>query len=90
MDSTTIKHFKPDNARTGLTEGGIQGMTVIRGRGFCRPKGYMKVYRGVEYKVQFLPKIRIEIKSHNKKPCKVLNIIQKSAETGEICDRRGY
>ena len=63
-------------------------MTVIEGKGFGRQKGHREVYRRVESAVQFLPKIRIAIKVHGEKHGEVLNIIQKSAETGEIGGRR--
>jgi nitrogen regulatory protein PII len=86
MISAVIKHFKLDDVRKGLTEIGIQGMTVIEVKGFGRQKGHMEVYRGVEYEVQFLPKVKIEVAVSDEKLNEALNVIQESAKTGEIGD----
>jgi nitrogen regulatory protein PII len=59
MVTAIIKHFKLDDVRKALTEIDVQGMTAIEVKGFGRQKGHMEVYRGVEYEVQFLPKIKI-------------------------------
>jgi nitrogen regulatory protein P-II 2 len=83
MITAVIKHFKLDDVRKGLTEIGIQGMTAIEVKGFGRQKGHMEVYRGVEYEVLFLPKVKIEIAVPNEKLDETLNVIQKTARTGE-------
>ena len=61
MIAAVIKHFKLDDVRKALTDIGVQGMTVIEVKGFGRQKGHMEVYRGVEYEVKFLPKIKLEV-----------------------------
>jgi nitrogen regulatory protein P-II 2 len=86
MVTAVIKHFKLDDVRKGLTDIGVQGMTVTEVKGFGRQKGHMEVYRGVEYEVKFLPKVKIEIAVPNEKLDDVLNVVQKHAKTGEIGD----
>ena len=86
MVSSVIKHFKLDDVRKALTDIGVQGMTVIEVKGFGRQKGHMEVYRGVEYEVMFLPKVKIEIAVPDEKLDTVINTIQESAKTGEIAD----
>ena len=86
MVSAIIKHFKLDEVRDALNKIGVQGMTVIEVKGFGRQKGHMEVYRGVEYEVKFLPKVKIEIAVSDDKLDEVLNVVQKSAQTGEIGD----
>jgi nitrogen regulatory protein PII len=81
-----IKHFKLDEVRDSLNKLGIQGMTVTEVKGFGRQKGHMEVYRGVEYEVKFLPKVKIEVAVSDDKLEDVLNSIQESAKTGEIGD----
>ncbi len=86
MVTAIIKHFRLDAVRKALTGIGIEGMTVIEVKGFGRQKGHMEVYRGVEYEVRFLPKVKIEIGITDEKLEEVLQVIQKSAHTGEIGD----
>ena len=86
MVSAVIKHFKLDDVRKGLTEIGVQGMTAIEVKGFGRQKGHMEVYRGVEYEVVFLPKVKIEVAVTDEKLDDVMNVIQEKAKTGEIGD----
>jgi len=86
MIAAVIKHFKLDDVRKSLTEIGVHGMTAIEVKGFGRQKGHMEVYRGVEYEVQFLPKIKIEVAVPDDKLDEVLNTIESSAKTGEIGD----
>jgi nitrogen regulatory protein P-II 1 len=81
-----IKHFKLDEVRDALHKIGIQGMTVTEVKGFGRQKGHLEVYRGVEYEVKFLPKIKIEIAIPAEKQDEVLKVIQENAKTGEIGD----
>jgi nitrogen regulatory protein P-II 1 len=81
-----IKHFKLDDVRKALTDIGVEGMTVIEVKGFGRQKGHMEVYRGVEYEVTFLPKIKIDIVLSDDKLEEALKAIQDSAKTGEIGD----
>ena len=86
MVSAIIKHFKLDEVRDALNKIGVQGMTAIEVKGFGRQKGHMEVYRGVEYEVKFLPKVKIEIAVPENKLDEVLNVVQKNAQTGEIGD----
>lgn len=86
MVTAVIKHFKLDDIRKALTTLGVQGMTAIEVKGFGRQKGHMEVYRGVEYEVQFLPKVKIEIVVPDDKVDMVVDKIIESAKTGEIGD----
>ncbi len=81
-----IKHFKLDEVRKALTDVGVQGMTVTEVKGFGRQKGHLEVYRGVEYEVKFLPKVKIEVAVTEEKLDEVVNAIQENAKTGEIGD----
>lgn len=86
MVSAIIKHFKLDEVRDALNKIGVQGMTAIEVKGFGRQKGHMEVYRGVEYEVKFLPKVKIEVAVPGDKLDDVIGAIQKNANTGEIGD----
>ena len=81
-----IKTSKVDEVQTALSKIGIEGMTVTEVRGFGRQKGHKEVYRGSEYTVKYLPKIKIEIVVDKKIEEKVIKTIQSSANTGEIGD----
>jgi nitrogen regulatory protein P-II 2 len=86
MVTAVIKHFKLDDVRTALTEIGIQGMTTVEVKGFGRQKGHMEVYRGAEYEVKFLPKVKVEVAVPTEKLDETVNAIQTAAKTGEIGD----
>ena len=86
MIAAVIKHFKLDDVRKALTDIEVQGMTVIEVKGFGRQKGHMEVYRGVEYEVKFLPKIKLEVAVSDDMADKVINTIAEAAKTGEIGD----
>jgi len=86
MVVAVIKHFKLDDVRKALTAIGVKGMTVVEVKGFGRQKGHMEVYRGVEYEVQFLPKIKIEIAVPDESLDETINTIIEAANTGEIGD----
>ena len=81
-----IKHFKLDDVRKALTDIGLLGMTVIEVKGFGRQKGHMEVYRGVEYEVLFLPKIKIDVVMPEEKLEEALKAIRDAANTGKIGD----
>jgi nitrogen regulatory protein PII len=81
-----IKHTQLDAVRKALLDIGVQGMTVTEVKGFGRQKGFTEVYRGVEYEVRFLPKIKIELAVPEEKLDAVLAAIQGAAKTGEIGD----
>ncbi len=81
-----IKPFKLDEMRDALTSLGIQGLTVSEVKGFGRQKGQTEIYRGAEYAVNFLPKIKIEVGVTDQLVEKVVEAIQKAANTGKIGD----
>lgn len=81
-----IRHFKLEDVKNGLSEAGIQGMTVSEVRGFGRQKGHKETYRGAEYTVDFLPKVKIEVVVADDLVEKVVEIITNSARTGQIGD----
>ena len=81
-----IKPFKLDEVKEALHEIGIQGMTVTEVKGFGRQKGHTELYRGAEYVVDFLPKIRIEIAVSDDQAEKVVEAIVSAANTGRIGD----
>ena len=81
-----IKPFKLDDVRDALSEIGVQGMTVIEAKGFGRQKGHTESYRGAEYVVDFLPKIKIEIAIGDEMKESVVEAIAKVTQTGKIGD----
>ena len=81
-----IKPFKLDEVKDALNEIGIQGMTVTEVKGFGRQKGHTELYRGAEYVVDFIPKIKIEVVTSDALATKVVDAIEKSAKTGKIGD----
>ena len=81
-----IKPFKLDAVREALAEVGVQGMTVTEVRGFGRQKGHTELYRGAEYTVDLLPKIKLELALAEDQVDKAVEAIQKSAKTGQIGD----
>ena len=84
--SAVIKPFKLDDVREGLSEIGVQGMTVTEIKGFGRQKGHTELYRGSEYVVDFLPKIKIEVAINDDMLAAVIESISKSANTNKIGD----
>jgi nitrogen regulatory protein P-II 1 len=81
-----IKPFKLDEVKTALTKMGIQGMTVSEVKGFGRQKGHTEVYRGAEYKIDFLPKSKIELIVIDELVNQVIETIERTAKTGKIGD----
>jgi len=81
-----IKPFKLDEVKEALSEVGIQGMTVSEVKGFGRQKGHTELYRGAEYVVDFLPKIKMEIIVKDELAQRVIDTIQNAAKTGRIGD----
>jgi nitrogen regulatory protein P-II 1 len=81
-----IKPFKLDDVKNSLTEIGVQGITISEVKGFGRQKGHTELYRGAEYTIDFLPKVKIEIVVPDEKCEKVVEIIQGAAKTGRIGD----
>jgi nitrogen regulatory protein P-II 1 len=85
-----IKPFKLDEVKVGLAEVGIEGMTVTEVKGFGRQKGHTEVYRGSEYTVDFLPKVKIEIAVADDVATKAVAAIVKAAKTGKIGDGKVF
>ena len=85
-----IRHFKLDDVKQALTEHGIAGMTVTEVRGFGRQKGHTEMYRGTEYEVDFVPKIKIEVVVANDRLQTVLDTILTSAQTGQVGDGKMF
>jgi nitrogen regulatory protein P-II 2 len=81
-----IKPFKLDEVRDALTSIGVQGLTVTEVKGYGRQKGHTEIYRGAEYAVSFLPKIKIEVAVDTKQVDKVIAAITGAAKTGQIGD----
>ena len=81
-----IKPFKLDEVREALSAIGVQGITVTEVKGFGRQKGHTELYRGAEYVVDFLPKIKLEAAIQADQLDRVLEVIEKSAQTGKIGD----
>tara|TARA_R110002072_G_scaffold269868_3_gene429473 strand:- start:12133 stop:12471 length:339 start_codon:yes stop_codon:yes gene_type:complete len=81
-----IKPFKLDDAREALSEIGVQGITVTEVKGFGRQKGHTELYRGAEYVVDFLPKVKIEVAIGDDLLDQTLDAITKAANTGKIGD----
>jgi nitrogen regulatory protein P-II 2 len=86
MITAIIKPFKLDDVRQSLTALGVQGMTVTEVKGFGRQKGQTEIYRGAEYTVQFLPKVKIEVVVPSDMTERVVETIQSSARTEKIGD----
>ena len=84
--TAVIKPFKLEEVRSALTDLGLQGMTVTEVKGYGRQKGHTEIYRGAEYAVSFLPKIKIEVVVPAAQVDKAIAAIQRSAKTGQIGD----
>ena len=84
--TAVVKPFKLDDVRQALADLGVQGITVSEAKGFGRQKGHTELYRGAEYIVDFLPKIKLEIAVDDNQLDSVIESISKSAHTGKIGD----
>src|SRR4051812_1188427 len=85
-----IKPFKLEEVKTALSEIGVEGMTVTEVKGFGRQKGHTEIYRGSEYTVDFLPKVKLEIVVTDAITAKVVDTIVKAAKTGKIGDGKVF
>ena len=90
MVSAVIKPFKLDEVREALSSLGVQGITVTEVKGFGRQKGHTELYRGAEYEVDFLPKVKIEIAVDESILDRVIEAIEQSARTGKIGDGKVF
>jgi nitrogen regulatory protein PII len=81
-----IKPFKLDDVKEGLTELGVQGMTVSEVKGFGRQRGHTEIYRGAEYRVDFVPKVKLEVVVDSELAPQVVEVIAQKAKTGALGD----
>ncbi len=81
-----IRHFKLEDVKNALSEQGVAGMTITEVRGFGRQKGHTETYRGTEYAVDFVPKVKLEISIDDDRAQTVIDTIIKTAQTGQIGD----
>lgn len=81
-----IRHYKLEDVKTALTEAGVQGMTVSEVRGFGRQRGHKETYRGAEYTVDFMPKVKMEIVVAEDQVEAAVNAVCESARTGQVGD----
>jgi len=81
-----VRHHKLEDVKNALTAAGVTGMTITEVRGFGRQKGHTEVYRGTEYTVDFVPKVKIEVIIDDGKLQTAINTIVKSAQTGQVGD----
>ena len=81
-----VRHFKLEEVKDALNAAGVRGMTVTEVRGFGRQKGHTETYRGAEYSVDFLPKVKIEVVVGNDEAASVINKIMTTARTGQVGD----
>jgi nitrogen regulatory protein P-II 1 len=81
-----IRPFKLDEVKEALTEEGVKGLTITEVRGYGRQKGHTETYRGSEYRVEFIPKIKVEVVVEASKAEKVIDAILKAAKTGQVGD----
>lgn len=86
MVTAIVKHTRFEVVRKALMETGVHGMTTTEVRGFGRQRGFKEVYRGTEYEVRFLPKVKIEVAVPDEKLDAVIAAIEESARTGEVGD----
>jgi nitrogen regulatory protein P-II 1 len=81
-----VRHFKLEDVKNALVEKGITGMTITEVRGFGRQKGHTEMYRGTEYRVDFVPKVKLEVAVDDSKLQTAIDAIVKAARTGQIGD----
>src|SRR3954453_23052489 len=81
-----VRHFKLEDIKNALTEKGVHGMTISEVRGFGRQKGHTEMYRGTEYAVDFVPKVKLEVVCTDANLQLVVSTIMKAAQTGQIGD----
>ena len=81
-----VRHFKLEDVKNALIEKGMPGMTITEVRGFGRQKGHTEMYRGTEYRVDFVPKVKIEVAVDDNKVQAAVDAIVKAAQTGQVGD----
>jgi nitrogen regulatory protein P-II 1 len=85
-----VRHLKLDEVKEALNTKGVQGMTVTEVRGFGRQKGHKEMYRGAEYTIDFLPKVKIEVVVPSEEAAGIVEVILKAARTGEVGDGKVF
>lgn len=85
-----IRHFKLDEVKTALVELGVQGMTTTEVRGFGRQKGHTEMFRGTEYTVDFVPKIKVEVVVEDHQAPQIVEAIVRAARTGQVGDGKVF
>jgi nitrogen regulatory protein P-II 2 len=90
MVMAVIKPFKQDDVRDALTAAGVHGLTVTEVKGYGRQKGHTEIYRGTEYAVNFLPKVKIEVAVPSDQTNRVVDAITAAAKTGQIGDGKVF
>ena len=85
-----VRHFKLEDVKNALTEHGIHGITITEVRGFGRQKGHTEMYRGTEYTVDFVPKVKIEVVCSDNALQTVIDTILRAAQTGQIGDGKVF
>ena len=90
MIQAVIRHFKVDDVKAALSEVGVQGMTMTEVRGFGRQKGHSETYRGTEYTVDFVPKIKVEVAVADDKLGDVMGSLLNAARTGQVGDGKVF
>ncbi|MFC1585142.1 P-II family nitrogen regulator [Fibrobacterota bacterium] len=90
MISAYIKPFKLDEVKSAVLEAGAQGLSIIEVRGFGRQKGHTELYRGSEYRTDFIPKVKLELVVPDALVDTVLDVISKSAKTGKMGDGKVF
>ena len=85
-----IKPFKVDDVREGLTAAGIEGMTITEVKGYGRQKGQTEIYRGAEYAINFLPKVKVEVVVDDELAERAVDVIRAAARTGKIGDGKVF
>lgn len=85
-----VRHYKLEDVKNALSEQGIAGMTITEVRGFGRQKGHTEMYRGTEYAVDFVPKVKIEIVLDDDRVQTAIDLILKAAQTGQIGDGKVF
>lgn len=81
-----VRHYKLEDVKNALSQAGITGMTITEVRGFGRQKGHTETYRGTEYTVDFVPKVKVELAVDSASLQKAVDTIQRAAQTGQIGD----
>ena len=84
--TAVVKPFKLDDEKVALEEFGVQGMTISQVQGYGRQRGHTEVYRGAEYNVDFVPKVRVEVLVDDADAADLLDVMVKSAQSGKIGD----